>query len=214
VLLETSGDVEREEYCEFVTDKFDLRKDMQFNTSITTAQYQEEGRSWRLIVEDGMTYTCRWLITAMGVLNIPSLDSFRGESFHTARWSDNVFLEGKRVSIIGVGATGIQTITEIYPQCASLTVFQRTPNWTGPLRNAKIDEEEMNDIRQRYPDILQGCRDSAACFLHTPVPRSIWDVSEEERLQHWELGHSLPGFGKWGGNFRDVYSDRKANKMY
>jgi cation diffusion facilitator CzcD-associated flavoprotein CzcO len=72
--------------------------------------------------------------------NIPSLDSFRGESFHTARWSDNVFLEGKRVSIIGVGATGIQTITEIYPQCASLTeiypqcasltVFQRTPNWT------------------------------------------------------------------------------------
>jgi cation diffusion facilitator CzcD-associated flavoprotein CzcO len=71
VLLETSGDVEREEYCEFVTDKFDLRKDIQFNTSITTAQYQEEGRSWRLIVEDCMTYTCRWLITAMGVLNAP-----------------------------------------------------------------------------------------------------------------------------------------------
>ena len=207
-------------YCEFVTKKFDLKKDMLFNVTIKTAQYQEATRSWLLTAEDGRTFTSRFLITAMGVLNaptlpnIPGLDSFHGESFHTARWPDSCSLKDKRVGIIGVGATGIQTITEICKEVGSLVVFQRTPNWTGPLRNAKIDKDEMNSIRERYPQIFQKCRDSAACFLHTTDPRSCWDVTPEERLEHWEYQYSLPGFGKWVGNFKDVYADREANKLY
>ena len=207
-------------YCQFVANKFDLKKDMQFNITITTAHYQKATQSWLLTADDGRTLTCRWLITAMGVLNdptlpnIPGLDSFEGESFHTARWPDHCSLKDKRVGIIGVGATGIQTITEIAKQVGSLTVFQRTPNWTAPLRNSKIDATEMESIRQRYPQIFQQCWDSPLNFVHTVDPRSIWDVSEEDRLAHWELQYSLPGFGKWVNNFRDIGRDRAANKLY
>lgn len=225
-----AGASETRAYAEFVVDKLGLRDGggMVFEKVVERVVWNERSRMWRLSVRDlsaegegqVQEWSCRWLITAMGVLNaptlpnIPGLDDFRGESFHTARWPDSVSLKGKRVGIIGVGATGIQTITEIYRDVGSLTVFQRTPNWTGPLRNRKISEEEMVGIRERYPEIFQRCRDSAACFLHTTDPRSIWDVSEEERLQHWEHQYSLPGFGKWVGNFRDVYADRAANKLY
>ena len=211
---------ETRRYCEFVTNKFDLRKDMQFNTTINTAQYQEPTRSWLLTDSDSKIYTSRWLVTAMGVLNaptlpnIPGLDTFTGQSFHTARWPSDASLTGKRVGIIGVGATGIQTITDIYKSVKSLTVFQRTPNWTGPLRNTTINADEMNSIRDRYPEIFKQCRETAACFMHTTDPRSCWDVTPEEREAHWETQWNTPGFGKWVGNFRDVYADRAANKLY
>jgi cation diffusion facilitator CzcD-associated flavoprotein CzcO len=207
-------------YCEFVVEKLGLRENMVFETQIDRLVWVEEMRYWRLYARDGRTFTTRWLITAMGPLNaptmpnIPGLEDFKGESFHTARWPDGVSLKGKRVGIIGVGATGIQTITEIYKEVEHLTVFQRTPNWTGPLRNAKISKEEMLTIRDRYPAIFEQCRNSSALFLHTTDMRSTWDVTEEERIQHWEYQYSLPGFGKWVGNFRDVYSDRAANKLY
>ncbi len=211
---------ETRRYCEFVTDKFDLRKDMQLNTMIDRAEYQENARSWKLIDKAGQTYTSRWLVTAMGVLNeptlpnIPGVDDFRGGSFHSARWPEGVMLKDKKVGIIGVGATGIQTITDIYKDVDQLTVFQRTPNWTGPLRNEKITAEEMNDIRTRYPEIFQICKDSAACFMHTSDLRGTFEVSEEERLAHWEAIYQKPGFGKWVGNFKDVYSNREANRLY
>ena len=211
---------ETRKYCQFVTDKFDLRKDMQFDTTIETAEFRETSSSWELTDKHGQAYTCRWLMTAMGVLNeptlpnIPGVDEFKAASFHTARWPDGVSLEGKRVGIIGVGATGIQTITDIYRDVGHLTVFQRTPNWTGPLRNQKITPDEMNDIRLRYPEIWKICRDSAACFMHTSDLRGTFEVSEEERLAHWEAIYEKPGFGKWVGNFGDVYTNRQANELY
>merc|ERR1711981_135602 len=96
--------------------------------------------------------------------NIPGISDFRGRSWHTSRWPDDAgTLVGKRVGIIGTGATAIQTIQTIAPEVGSLHVFQRTPNWTAPLRNSKISKEEMVEIRKNYPDIFRKCSESYAC---------------------------------------------------
>lgn len=156
----------------------------------------------------------------MGILNeptypdIPGLQDFKGEAFHTARWPDNVSLEGKRVGIIGTGATGIQTIQEIAKLVGHLTVFQRTPNWSAPLHNSKIGPDEMRDIRARYPDIFRLCNESWSCFIHGADARRTLDVPEAERLAFWEDLYSKPGFGKWLSNFGDINTDKDANKAF
>lgn len=132
-------------YINFLTAKFDLRKDMQFDTRIRSAHFQEATSSWLLTDEDDTEYACKYLITAMGILNqatlpnIAGVNDFKGQSWHTSRWpAGSTALQGKRVGIIGTGATAIQTIQAIAGSVDSLTVFQRTPNWTAPLRNSKI----------------------------------------------------------------------------
>ncbi|KAK5202985.1 hypothetical protein LTR96_011126 [Exophiala xenobiotica] len=207
-------------YAQFVTDKLDLRRDMQFNTSIKSAHWRDDSYSWLLTDEAGHQYTSRFLITCMGILNqptypnIPGVHDFKGEAFHTARWPEHASVEGKRVGIIGTGATGIQTIQEISKTVGSLKVFQRTPNWTGPLRNAPISSEEMIEIRTRYPDIFEACAASHSCFMHRAEPRGMFDLSEEEREQFWEDLYAKPGFAKWMSNFREMHYNQKANDLY
>lgn len=157
----------------------------------------------------------------MGILNqptlpdIPGVHDYKGESWHTARWpGKGSTLEGKRVAIIGTGATAIQTIQAIYKTVGTLTVFQRTPNWTAPLRNTKISTEEMAAIRKRYPEIFRQCLDSYSCFIHVSDKRSVFDMPEEERLRHWDELYSLPGFAKVLGISGDIYTNREANRLY
>lgn len=208
-------------YINFLTDKFDLRRNMQFNTRIHSAYFNQESNFWVLTDSDGHQYSCRFLITAMGILNqptlpdIPGVYDYKGESWHTARWpGEGSTLEGKRVAIIGTGATAIQTIQAIYKTVGSLTVFQRTPNWTAPLRNTKISTEEMAAIRKRYPEIFRQCLDSYSCFIHVSDKRSVFDMPEEERIRHWDNLYELPGFAKVLGISGDIYTNREANRLY
>ncbi|KAK1961482.1 phenylacetone monooxygenase [Colletotrichum sublineola] len=208
-------------YIQYLTKKFDLKKDMRFNTRILSARFQEVSKSWLLTDSTGATYTCRYLVTAMGILNeptlpnIPGVNDYKGKAWHTARWpSEDANLEGKRVAVIGTGATGIQTIQEIVKTVGSLTVFQRTPNWTAPLRNSKISPEEMTQIRQRYPETFQRCLSSYAGFIHVGDKRSVFDMGEAERLEHWEALYALPGFAKVLSVSGDIYTNREANKLY
>lgn len=205
-------------YLNHVADKFDLRRDIQFRSRVASAHYQEATRSWDITTEDGGRYTSRLMITAVGPLSaptmpiIPGVDSFKGQSFHTARWPhEPVSFEGKRIAVIGTGATGVQTIQEVAKTAGTLTVFQRTPNWCAPLHNSKIAPDEMKRIRAGYPEMFQRCQDTFSCFLHTPDPRGTFEVSEQERLAFWEKLYAEPGFGIWQGNFRDILTDRKAN---
>jgi cation diffusion facilitator CzcD-associated flavoprotein CzcO len=207
-------------YLNFVADKFDLRRDIQFRSRVAAAHWREETRSWDVTLEDGSKHTCRFLITAIGPLSAPTMpkidgiESFKGQSCHTARWPhEPVNFEGKRVAVIGTGATGVQTIQEVAKTAGHLTVFQRTPNWCAPLHNAQISKEEMAEIRPRYPEIFQRCRETFACFLHSPDPRKTLEVTPEEREALWEKLYGNRGFGMWQGNFRDILVDRKANAM-
>jgi cation diffusion facilitator CzcD-associated flavoprotein CzcO len=204
-------------YIGFVCDKFDVRKDVKFNTRISAAHYQDDSRSWKLTDGNGTNYTTRYLITAMGPLtkptlpNIPGVNDYKGAAHHTARWPDEpLSLENKRIGIIGTGATAIQTIQEVAKTAGSLTVFQRTPNWTGPLRNSKISSEEMKSIRQRYPEIFKRCKETSNCFIHAADPRKTMQVSPEDREVFWEQLYAEPGFGKWLSNFGDIATDQQA----
>ncbi len=213
-----SGQPETLRYLNHVADKFDLRKDMQFRSRVASAHFQEAARGWDITLEDGRHYTSRLMITAVGPLsaptmpNIPGVDGFKGESCHTARWPhDPVSFEGKRIAVIGTGATGVQTIQEVAKTAKSLTVFQRTPNWCAPLLNSKISKEEMQQIRAGYPAMFQRCLETYSCFLHTPDTHGTFEVSPEERAAFWEKLYASPGFGIWLGNFKDILTDRAAN---
>ncbi len=213
-----AGQPETLRYLNHVADKFDLRRDIKFHSRVSAAHYLEETRSWVVTLEDGSRFRSRFLITAIGPLSAPTMpridgvDTFRGDSFHTARWPhEPVSFEGKRVAVIGTGATGVQTIQEVAKTAEHLTVFQRTPNWCAPLLNSKIDAETMAKIKAGYPEMFKRCQETFACFLHTPDPRGTFEVTPEEREAFFEKRYAEPGFGIWQGNFRDILTDRKAN---
>ncbi len=207
-------------YLRHVADKFDVRRDIQFKSRVKAAHYLETLSSWEITLEDGSKHTGRFLITCIGALTVPTMprvegiSDFAGPSFHTARWPhEPVSFEGKRVAVIGTGATGIQTIQEVAKTVGHLTVFQRTPNWSAPLHNSKIDKKTMEGIKTRYDEIFARCQETAGCFIHTADPRSTFDVSDEEREAFFEELYASPGFGIWQGNFRDILTDRKANAL-
>jgi len=215
-----AGQPETERYLNYVADKFDLRRDIQFHSRVTAARYDEDTRSWDVELENGRRYSSRFLVTAIGVLSaatmptIPGVKTFQGQSCHTHYWpKEPVRFEGKRVAVIGTGATGVQTITEVAKTAGHLTVFQRTPQWCAPLHNAKITPEEMRRIRDNYTEIFARCQETYGCFIHATDPRSTFEVTPEEREAFWEKLYGEPGFGIWMGNFRDILVDRGANAL-
>lgn len=205
-------------YLNFVADKFGLRKDIEFNSRISSAIYNEEESCWDIEAKNRIRARAKFLITAVGPLSAPTMpaiagiDSFKGESYHTAEWPHKeVDFKGKRVGVIGTGATGVQTIQEVAKTAGHLTVFQRTPNYCAPLHNSPIDGETQRKIKKSYPEIFKKCSETHGCFLHRADPRSALEVSAEEREALFEKLYAEPGFGIWIGNFRDVLLDQAAN---
>jgi cation diffusion facilitator CzcD-associated flavoprotein CzcO len=213
-----SPQTETERYLNYVADKFDLRRNIQFNSRVISAHFHDDDRTWELTLDDGRRYSARFLVSAIGILSsptmptIPGIESFKGLSCHTHAWPrDGVDFAGKRVGIIGTGATAVQTIQELAKTVGHLTVFQRTPNWCAPLHNGKISDAEMADIRAHYQEIFALCRTSPGCYIHAPDPRRTLDVPVQEREAFWEKLYASPGFGIWMGNFSDMLTDRAAN---
>jgi cation diffusion facilitator CzcD-associated flavoprotein CzcO len=207
-------------YCQYVAKKFDMYKNIQFGTRVSSAHWQEEHSTWQITTDKAEIITSRYFITALGhlsALTMPrSLDAakFKGESFHTYRWPHSpVSFDGKRVAVIGTGATGVQITQEVAKTAKHLTVYQRTPNWCCPLKNSPITDEEMSQIRKSYPATLKRCNETFACFVHDRDSRSVFDVTKEEREAMWEKLYDEPGFGIWQSNFRDLYTDPEANTL-
>jgi len=216
-----SGQPENLRYLNFVADKFDLRQFMQFNCRVDAAIFDEAGNYWRLKISDGRELTCRFMIMALGLLSMPTLprfdgmDDFKGPSFHTFHWPhDPVDLAGKKVAIIGTGATAIQVIAEIADKVGDLKIFQRRPNWSAPLNNSVISDKEMADIRARYDEIFTTCARTPGSFEHEPDRRRFFDVPREERIAMWDKLYDEPGFGIWLQNFREIFTDEAANAEF
>jgi cation diffusion facilitator CzcD-associated flavoprotein CzcO len=206
------------EYLNHVADRFDLRRDMQFRSSVTAAHWDDAETQWTVTLESGQQAKARFLVTAVGILSahtlptIPGRESFEGPAYHPARWPHTpVDFTGKRVGIIGTGATAIQAIPEIAKQAKHLTVFQRRPNWAAPLHNSKISKQEMEQIKSRYDEIYAHCATTPMWFIHQADRRKTLEVPEAEREAFWEKLYAEPGFGIWLGNFRDIGVNEKAN---
>lgn len=205
-------------YLNFVADKFDLRRHMRFDARVESMAWHEDARCWQLTLVGGEVIRTRFVISCIGVLSVPTLpdypgmDDFEGDAFHTYWWpKEPVPLEGRRVGVIGTGATGIQVIAEIADKVRDLTVFQRRPNWSTPLNNSRISPEEMADIRARYQEILANCAASPGGFEHVPL-RGFWEHTHEERVAIWDRLYETPGFAMLAGNFVEIFSDEAANR--
>jgi len=140
-------------------------------------------------------------VTAVGCLSaanlpeIPGRDTFSGESYHTGQWpKEGVDFTGRRVALVGTGSSGIQSTPVIADEAQSLTVFQRTPNYTVPTRNHDLTPEATKWIKENYRGIRQKTRESAAGFPYDPIERSAFDVTEEERNQIFEALWQEGGF--------------------
>jgi len=217
-----SSQPENLKYLEFVADKFDLRRHMQFDSKIESMTWDEANNIWRVIIEgDGREVTCRFIVTGLGLLSAPTLprlpgmDRFQGESFHTHFWPhEGVELAGKKVGIIGTGATAIQVIGEIADKVGQLTVFQRRANWAAPLSNGEISDEEMADIRARYDEIFEICARTPGGFEHEPDRRGFYNLTREERVELWDSLYGSPGFAIWLRNFVEIFIDDEANAEF
>jgi len=216
-----SGQPENERYLNYVADKFDLKRDIRFNSRVASCTFEEDRNTWLVEIADGHRARAPFLVTAVGLLSahyIPDfegLDTYQGQWCHTGRWpKEGMDLAGKRVGVIGTGATAVQLITEIAKEVGHLTVFQRTPNFCAPLRNGPITDEMQREIKASYPEIFRRCSETAGSFVHMFDLRSALEVSVEERQEQYERLWQEPGFAKWLSNFYDVMLPGEANEDY
>lgn len=179
-------------YIDHVADRYDLRRDIQFETRVTEAVFDEEAGRWMVRTDRGDQLSAQHLVMATGCLStskvpeVPGLESFTGRWYHTGHWpKDGVDFTGQRVGVVGTGSSGVQAIPLIAEQAAALTVFQRTPNFVLPARNHPIDAEHQRSVKARYADVRQGARESAFGIAGATPTKSAFDVSAEERAARY-----------------------------
>jgi cation diffusion facilitator CzcD-associated flavoprotein CzcO len=205
-------------YLNHVADRYELRRDIRFDTRVSAARFDEASDRWELTTERGETYRSRYLVTAVGCLSsanvpdIPGLDGFGGDWFHTGRWPHGgVDFTGKRVGIVGTGSTGIQAIPVIAEQAAHLTVFQRTANYSIPARNGPLDERFQRTVREQYPEIRRRQRASTNGHPFEISTTSALSVPDRERRDRYEAGWQHGGL-RFRAVFGDLLTDRDANE--
>jgi len=206
-------------YLNHVADRFDLRRNIQFNTRVTSARFLEDANLWEVETDQGDRVTSQFLITGIGCIssgNVPDikgLDSFQGEQYHTGSWPhEEVDFAGKRVAVIGTGSSGIQSIPVIARQAEHLTVFQRTPQYTIPARHGTIDRKFLEKtVKPNYDDLMERARWSTGGFPMDRDERSALEISAAERLEIYEASWAEGGIRFLSTSFKDVSTDRRAN---
>jgi cation diffusion facilitator CzcD-associated flavoprotein CzcO len=207
------------DYFHFVADKCDMWPHIQLNTEVVRAEYQKQNGRWVLTTRAGDTYTCKYFISAMGMISEPmipkieGMDRFKGPLFHSARWPEDLDYAGKRVGIIGAGATTVQLVPVMAETAKSVTVFQRTANFILPAMQKPMTPEWEKEIKENYDEIIRTCRNHIfGMAFGTAEGRKAVDTPPEERLRIFEE--------KWTGSFRwvfetfeDLLSSPEANRM-
>jgi cyclohexanone monooxygenase len=181
-------------YANHVADRFNLRSDIQLNTRVDRAEFDESAVSWSVTTSDGKTVTAKHVVLATGCLsNAKMPDSkgfgdFKGKVYHTGHWPhEEIDFTGLRVGVIGTGSSGIQSVPVIAEQASHLTVFQRTANFSIPARNAALTEEEREAFRAKYPEIRRFAREEARNGIYTELPdRGALDDGDDERRAKYE----------------------------
>ncbi|MGD9997957.1 MAG: flavin-containing monooxygenase [Ilumatobacteraceae bacterium] len=180
-------------YLHHVADRFDMWADIQLGTRVTAAVYDDGNRRWRVTTDAGDEVTSRYVVTAIGSLSaanipdIPGLDDFRGRWYHTGQWPhEPVDLAGLRVGVIGTGSTGTQLIPVVAREAGELTVFQRTPNFSMPARNAPLDPAFVAEVKATYPEVWRRAKSSPGAMPLPPPTQSFDEVEPEEARRRYE----------------------------
>ncbi|MBW0089592.1 NAD(P)/FAD-dependent oxidoreductase [Pseudonocardia sp. KRD-184] len=208
-----------EEYLNHVVDRFDLRRDIQLDTEVTGAAFDESRNVWRVRTGDGGEFTSRYLVTALGLLAktnipaIPGIDRFAGTLTHTNAWPADLDITGKRVGVIGTGSTGTQFIVAAAPVAGHLTVFQRSPQYVVPSGNGPVEQAEVDETKRNFDAIWDQVRNSVVAFGFEESGVEAGSVSEEERervfQENWDKGN---GFRFMFGTFADIATNPEANE--
>ena len=205
-------------YLEHVAERYALRPSIQFNTRVEAASWSEDIKRWRVRTDAGDIVEARFLILATGSLSaakapdIPGVDSFAGDILHTGSWPEEGYdFTGKQVGVVGTGSSGIQAIPLIAEQAEHLTVFQRTPSFTVPARNARLSEEYLAGIKQRYRDHRAAVRETAPGVIWETKGRPALEVPDEERQAAYEAAWKRGGPG-FPATFTDLIIDEESNR--
>jgi len=208
---------ETERYLRWVADRLDLRRDIQFKQRVTKAIWSAEDASWVIDTEDGSQLSARFVVSCMGPLSKPVIPEFKGQDtfagtiVHTSRWpKEDIPLAGKRVAVIGTGATGIQVVQTIASEVAELSVFQRTANYTIPMKNYPSSEAESptlsrDELRSRTRETFGG--------FDFDIEQRLWaEVDPAERLANMERLYAEGNLALWVGSFAEQLMELEANE--
>lgn len=206
-------------YFHHVDQKLDLSRDIQFNARVVAAEFDETDHRWQVQCEDGTSVRARFFVLCTGFAAKPfvpafeGLEDFKGECHHTALWpQQGLDLAGKRVGVIGTGASGVQVIQEAARQAFHVTVFQRTPILALPMQQRKLDEEGQRRMKSTYPEIYRKRRETFGGFDFSGILKSALDASPEEREAVYEELWAKGGFHFWAGTYMDVLMNEAANR--
>lgn len=213
------GRAETQAYMRYVADRCDMWPHIQLNTEIVEARYLPDRGWWQVTTGTGEVHTCKYFISGMGMISEPEipaikgLDRFKGPLFHSSRWPEDLDFAGKRIGIIGAGATTVQMVPELAKTAGSVTVFQRTPNYILPAMQRPMTPEWEREIKENYDAIVAKCRNHVfGMAFDSPVGRNALDTPPEERQRIFEEN--------WTGSFRwvfetfdDLLANPEANRM-
>jgi len=212
------GQPEIERWMQYITDRLDLRKDIQFSTKITEAHYNEDTNRWTVKTDQGETIDTQYLITCCGMLSapldkiFPGQDSFKGEIFHTGHWPhEPVDFAGKRVGVIGIGATGIQVIQTIASEAEQLKVFVRTPQYVLPMLNPKYSADDVKAYKARFKEFQEVLPNTFTGFEYDF--EVAWeDLTPEERRERLENIYADGSLKLWLASFSEIFFDEEISE--
>jgi len=213
------GQPETEKWMNHVADYLDLRKDIEFNTRITSAHFDEARGRWLVTTANGQIIDTQYVIACCGMLSAPLTDrfkgqaSFKGEIHHTALWpKEGVDMKGKRVAVVGTGATGIQVIQSIAPEAELLKVFVRTPEYVIPMRNDKYTAEDWEQWGTQFHELKERVQGTFAGFdydFDSPAWHDLSQVQRKEILeQRWDEG----SLSLWLASFPEIFFETEASE--
>src|SRR5258708_2924521 len=202
---------ELRDYFRYVDEKLGLSRDIRFNRRVNEAQFDPANNHWIVRSSDGSVASARYLVFCTGLSakpympDLPGLNDFAGEHHHTALWPQHgLDMAGKRVGVIGTGASGVQVAQEAAGVAAHLTVFQRTPNLALPMRQKKLDEDAIRRMKEKYPEMFDRRTKTFAGFDYDVLAKSALEVSDDERQATFERLWEIGGFAPWIGSFNDI----------
>lgn len=205
-------------YIGHTADRFDLRKDITFSTTVRTAVWNESANEWILGRDTGHAVRATYCVMATGCLSVaqqpefPGLADFTGEWYHTGQWPhEPVDFTGKTVAVVGTGSSGIQAIPRIAAAAQQLYVLQRTPNYSMPAHNRALTDDEIDAAIAEFTQRRRICERSDAGVPHPPPTRATFDVAAEARRARYEEGWQRGGINSLSAAFTDFFTDEQAN---